>query len=292
MAELLQFEPILLEKFKEHMAWMNKNGGYLKHLQAIHSVGEGQPQEAASQNCNENKNRYINILPYDHSRVKLSPSNTVDGSDYVNATYMPGANSKHEYIASQGPLSHTAADFWQLVWEQDVHNIVMLTKCYEDSWEICYKYWPDKGKSETYRHLKVTAGSEESFSDWTVRNYTVTMNDSSRDVRHFHFKSWPDYGVPTREQTLVRFVRYVRSNLLPSEGPLVVHCSAGVGRTGTFLVVDRLLQQIKNSNSVSIYGTLEELRRERMWMVQTVAQYEYIHKCLLCVVEGKEDVDV
>ncbi|KAL3881999.1 hypothetical protein ACJMK2_028380 [Sinanodonta woodiana] len=262
---------------------------YAEQFEDLKEVGRNQPCTAAELVCNRGRNRFTNILPFDHSRVKLLPIDDDEGSDYINANYIPGYSSKREYIVTQGPLPSTRDDFWRMLWEHDSRNIVMLTKCVEKGREKCDHYWPSGSDAVFYGDLQVAALNETVFPDWTITEFRVSLGDQTRQIRHFHFTAWPDFGVPSKPQILIRFVRMVREKLIKSGGPVIVHCSAGVGRSGTFIVLDRLLQHIKEHDTVDIFSLVVELRKERVWMVQTEQQYICIHQCLLCVMEGRED---
>ncbi|KAL4233316.1 hypothetical protein ACF0H5_007998 [Mactra antiquata] len=283
--------PVNIANFKQHIISMRADSDfkYAEQFEDLKEVGRGQACTAAELACNRGKNRFTNILPYDHSRVKLLPIDDEEGSDYINANYIPGHNSRREYVVTQGPLPATRDDFWRMLWEQNARNIVMLTKCIEKGREKCDKYWPTGSDAVFYGDLQVATLNETLFPDWTVTEFRISLGEQSRQIRHFHFTSWPDFGVPKKEQVLVRFVRMVREKLIKEAGPIIVHCSAGVGRSGTFVVLDRLLQHIKIQETVDIFSTVAELRKERVWMVQTEQQYICIHNCLLCVLEGRED---
>ncbi|WAR07933.1 PTP10-like protein [Mya arenaria] len=286
--------PVNLADFKNHITYMKADSDfkYAEQFEDLKEIGRGQPVTHAELPCNRGKNRFTNILPYDHSRVKLLPIDDEEGSDYINANYIPGYRSKREYIVTQGPLPATRDDFWRMLWEQNTRNIVMLTKCIEKGREKCDKYWPTGSDAVFYGDLQVAVLNETLFPDWTITEFRVSLGEQSRQVRHFHFTSWPDFGVPKKEQVLVRFVRMVREKLIKDAGPIIVHCSAGVGRSGTFVVLDRMLQRIKDHDSVDIFNAVSELRKQRVWMVQTEQQYICIHNCLLCVLEGREDEHV
>ncbi|XP_026518556.1 receptor-type tyrosine-protein phosphatase eta-like, partial [Terrapene carolina triunguis] len=207
----------------------------------------------------------------DISRVKLSIQNHPT-DDYINANYMPGYNSKKEFIAAQGPLPNTVQDFWRMIWEKNIYAIVMLTKCVEQGRTKCEEYWPDKG-SNYYDDITVTLVSEYVLPEWTIRDFTVEDRDAteSHSVRQFHFTSWPDHGVPETTDLLINFRHLVQENIRqnPPDSPTLVHCSAGVGRTGTFIAIDRLIQQIEMDNISDVYGVVYELRMHRPLMVQT-----------------------
>ncbi|CAH1799924.1 unnamed protein product [Owenia fusiformis] len=284
--------PVPLDQLVEHIRLLSKDSdfGYSEEYEDLKQVGRDQPTSAAELPVNRAKNRFTNILPYDHSRVKLLPTDDEEGSDYINANYMPGHTSKREFIVTQGPLAATKDDFWRMVWEQNCKAIVMLTKCIEKGRERCDHYWPNDSDPCFYGDLQVVILNETHCTEWTISEFKISLGATSRNIKHFHYTAWPDFGVPQRPQSLIKFVRIVREKLLSTniEGPIVVHCSAGVGRSGTYICVDRLLQHIKTSNEADIFGYVHEMRRHRVWMVQTEQQYICIHQCVECVLEGKD----
>ncbi|XP_014781630.1 tyrosine-protein phosphatase 10D isoform X2 [Octopus bimaculoides] len=282
--------PVRASDFESHFVQMSADSDYrfAEEFESIKDVGKYNQTLAAHLSNNRIKNRFVNILPYDFSRVKLSKSSDDDdeGSDYINANYIPGFISRREYIATQGPLSSTRDDFWRMVWEQNVHNIVMLANCIEKHREKCDHYWPDNDETRCYGNIKVEKLNETITSDWTVTEFLVSNQDRvTRHLHHYHFTSWPDFGVPSSPQSTVTFVRLVRDKL-QNIGPLVVHCSAGVGRTGTFISVDRSLQDLEKNNEVDVLSVVHEMRQYRSFMVQTEEQYIYIHRCILHVIKG------
>ncbi|XP_035826277.1 tyrosine-protein phosphatase 10D [Aplysia californica] len=283
--------PVKLADFPSHVRKMTADSDfkYAEEYEDLKEVGRDQPCLAAEFPPNRPKNRFTNILPYDHSRVKLLPTDDEEGSDYINANYMPGYNSKREYIATQGPLPATRDDFWRMVWEQSTRNVVMLTKCQEKGREKSDHYWPSDPEPKFYGDLQVGILNETHMPDWTVTEFKVALGEVSRTVRHFHYRVWPDFGVPKDPTSLIRFVRTVREKLIREGGPIVTHCSAGVGRSGTFIVLDHLLQLIREKDEVDIFSIVYKLRKERVLMVQTEQQYKFIHECLVCVLEGREE---
>ncbi|XP_053398379.1 receptor-type tyrosine-protein phosphatase O-like [Mercenaria mercenaria] len=254
------------------------------------------PKTAAEQQCCRPKNRYTNILPFDHSRVKLRPSDDIEGSDYINANYIPGYNSRREYIATQGAMRATLDDFWRMIWEQNVDTIVMLTKLTENRRHKCDKYWPNLGEPVFYGDLVVSLQSESALSDYIIKIFEVKLKKERKMVRHFSYLKWPDMGCPETPELLLAFVKAVREytnrEKKTTSGPTVVHCSAGVGRTGTFIAVDYLLQHIRDHDEVDIFNLVLEMRNHRLNMVQTEDQYIYIHECLKAfITTDKEEED-
>ncbi|KAM3925338.1 receptor-type tyrosine-protein phosphatase beta isoform 2-T2 [Leptodactylus fuscus] len=287
--------PIKANQFEVHFSKLQADSNYLlsQEYEDLKDVGRNQSFDIALLPENRGKNRYNNILPYDFTRVKLSNVDDDPCSDYINASYTPGNNFRREYIATQGPLPGTKDDFWKMVWEQNVHNIVMVTQCVEKGRVKCDHYWPFDQDSLYYGDLIVQMLSESVLPEWTIREFKICSEDqldAARLVRHFHYTVWPDHGVPETTQSLIQFVRTVRDyiNRTPGSGPTVVHCSAGVGRTGTFIALDRILQQVDTKDSVDIYGAVYDLRLHRVHMVQTECQYVYLHQCIRDVLRARK----
>ncbi|KFZ55492.1 Receptor-type tyrosine-protein phosphatase eta, partial [Antrostomus carolinensis] len=275
--------------FKKQQA--DSNCGFAEEYEELKSAGVHQPKFAAELAENRGKNRYNNVLPYDISRVKLSDQNSAT-DDYINASYMPGYNSKKAFIAAQGPLPNTIEDFWRMIWEKNIYSIVMLTKCVEQARTKCEQYWPDK-QSKSYGDIIVTMVSEIVLPEWTIRDFTVEKSNTpeSHAVRQFHFTSWPDHGVPETTDLLINFRHLVHeySSQNPIDSPTLVHCSAGVGRTGTFIAIDRLIQQIEMENTVDVYGVVYDLRMHRPLMVQTEDQYVFLNQCVMDIIRSQKD---
>ncbi|XP_048217272.1 receptor-type tyrosine-protein phosphatase eta [Perognathus longimembris pacificus] len=278
--------------FKKQQA--DSNCGFAEEYEDLKLVGISLPKYAAELAENRGKNRYNNVLPYDISRVKLSVQ-THSTDDYINANYMPGYHSKRDFIATQGPLPNTLKDFWRMVWEKNVYAIVMLTKCVEQGRTKCEEYWPSK-QAQDYGDITVTMTTEVVLPEWTIRDFTVKNIQTSEThlLRQFHFTSWPDHGVPDTTDLLINFRYLVRDYMKQSspESPILVHCSAGVGRTGTFMAIDRLIYQIENENTVDVYGIVYDLRMHRPLMVQTEDQYVFLNQCVLDIIRAQKDSKV
>ncbi|KAL4232771.1 hypothetical protein ACF0H5_007459 [Mactra antiquata] len=250
-------------------------------------IKETSTTNAAKLESNTAKNRWVNILPFDHSRVKLQQIDDDDPtSDYINANYMPGFNNQREYIATQGPLPGTVDDFWRLVWEQDVRVIVMLTQCKEGNKVKCEKYWPDELREpKQYGDVVVNPVSISQLDKYNISIFYVTVNNSTHQVIHFHYLDFPDFSANVEFDHFIEFVRTVR-NHVPHDmtGPMIVHCSAGVGRTGTFITVDRLQlylnsPEFSENDEIDIFNMVLSLRQNRVYMVQTESQFIMIHDC-------------
>nr|XP_020865328.1 receptor-type tyrosine-protein phosphatase eta isoform X6 [Phascolarctos cinereus] len=275
--------------FKKQQA--DSNCGFAEEYEDLKLIGVNQPKFAAEIPENRGKNRYNNVLPYDISRVKLSIQTQVT-DDYINANYMPGYYSKKDFIATQGPLPNTLKDFWRMVWEKNIYSIVMLTKCVEQGRTKCEEYWPSK-QTQNYGDITVGIISEIILPEWTIRDFTVKNNKTSEShpLRQFHFTSWPDHGVPDTTDLLINF-RYLVNDYMkqsPPESPVLVHCSAGVGRTGTFIAIDRLIHQMENENAVDVYGIVYDLRLHRPLMVQTEDQYVFLNQCVWDIIKSQKD---
>ncbi|XP_064236883.1 receptor-type tyrosine-protein phosphatase H isoform X3 [Aotus nancymaae] len=278
---------ILAEDFADHVRKNEKdsNCGFAEEYQQLSLVGTSQSQMVASTPENNAKNRYRNVLPYDWSRVPLKPIHEEPGSDYINASFMPGLWSPQEFIATQGPLPQTVGDFWRLVWEQQSHTLVMLTNCMEAGRVKCEHYWPLDSQPCTHGHLRVTLESEEVTENWTVRELQLLQVEEQKtlSVRQFHYLAWPDHGVPSSPDTLLAFWRMLRQWLdqTMEGGPPIVHCSAGVGRTGTLIALDVLLRQLECEGLLGPFSFVKKMRESRPLMVQTEAQYVFLHQCIL-----------
>ncbi|XP_048579427.1 receptor-type tyrosine-protein phosphatase S isoform X3 [Nematostella vectensis] len=276
-------KPIPIALFPEYVAKMQANGGIrLENEYKKFNNGQQFPWEAARKPANKNKNRYANIVAYDHSRVVLERVNGDEDSDYINASFIHGYDgTPRSFIASQGPLPPAFEGFWRMVWEQNSQSIVMLTNLVELGKTKCHKYWPDK--IETYGGVTVTLHQSEIFADYEIRTFILSKakRSGSRMVRQFHFTVWPDKGVPQYATAVLAFRRKVRALNPRDAGPVIVHCSAGVERTGTYIVIDAMLEQAKKSRTVDIRNYLIALRKDRPHMVQTKEQYSFIHSAVL-----------
>ncbi|XP_016092990.1 receptor-type tyrosine-protein phosphatase F-like [Sinocyclocheilus grahami] len=275
--------PISVCALADHIERLKANDG-LHFSQEYESVDPGQQftWENSNLEVNKPKNRYANVIAYDHSRVVLIPIDGVPGSDYINGNYIDGYRKQNAYMATQGPLPETFSDFWRMVWEQRASTIVMMTRLEEKSRVKCDQYWPSRG-TETYGMIQVSMLDTVELATYSVRTFALYKNGSSekREVRQFQFMAWPDHGVPEYPTPILAFLRRVKACNPPDAGPMVVHCSAGVGRTGCFIVIEAMLERMKHEKSVDIYGHVTCMRSQRNYMVQTEDQYIFIHEALL-----------
>ncbi|KAI2663860.1 Receptor-type tyrosine-protein phosphatase T [Labeo rohita] len=232
----------------------------------------------------------------DHTRVRLQLLEGDPHSDYINANYIDGYHRPRHYIATQGPMQETVRDFWRMIWQENSASIVMVTNLVEVGRVKCVRYWPDE--TEVYGDIKVTLIETEPLAEYVIRTFTVQKttpvdiklttcsclqkgHHEIREIRQFHFTSWPDHGVPCYATGLLGFIRQVKFLNPPDAGPIVVHCSAGAGRTGCFIAVDIMLDMAESEGVVDIFNCIRELRSQRVNMVQTEEQYVFVHDAIL-----------
>ncbi|XP_016813255.1 receptor-type tyrosine-protein phosphatase U isoform X9 [Pan paniscus] len=224
---------------------------------------------------------------YDRHRVKLHPMLGDPNADYINANYIDirinreGYHRSNHFIATQGPKPEMVYDFWRMVWQEHCSSIVMITKLVEVGRVKCSRYWPED--SDTYGDIKITLVKTETLAEYVVRTFALERRGYSarHEVRQFHFTAWPEHGVPYHATGLLAFIRRVKASTPPDAGPIVIHCSAGTGRTGCYIVLDVMLDMAECEGVVDIYNCVKTLCSRRVNMIQTEEQYIFIHDAIL-----------
>ncbi|XP_056002947.1 receptor-type tyrosine-protein phosphatase epsilon-like isoform X2 [Ostrea edulis] len=262
-----QLESVIAEK-KKH-----EEDGF-KREYAMLPYGEQHQCDAGKRPENVPRNRFKTTFPYDHSRVILNGDNGTS-SDYINANYINGTDEENEYIASQGPKQNTLVDFWAMIWQDNVSQIVMLTNLKEGVKIKCTQYWPEEMKARAFGQLVVKSVEEKKYAFYVIRKLSVSHKElkKSRVVTQYHYTSWPDHGTPDPLCLVVFHDHVTRTKPNQNKAPIVVHCSAGIGRTGTYIALDALYKAGKATCKVNIAEYVKTMRANRMNMVQTYEQY-------------------
>uniref|UniRef100_A0A8C1AP11 Tyrosine-protein phosphatase non-receptor type 20 n=1 Tax=Cyprinus carpio carpio TaxID=630221 RepID=A0A8C1AP11_CYPCA len=248
----------------------------LQNLRPLDECLIGQTKE------NKKKNRYKNIVPFDTTRVMLGK----DGG-YINANFikMPVKDENFLYIACQGPLPTTLGDFWQMVWEQKSNVIAMMTQEVEGGKVKCQRYWPDTPRSPEMvdDRLQITLVKDQHLDNFVIRLIEVKdiQTNEIQRVTHLNYTGWPDHGTPTQPEQLLTFISYMRH--IHQSGPIITHCSAGIGRSGTLICIDVVLGLISKDADFDISDVVRTMRLQRQGMVQTEEQYIFCYQVILYV---------
>eukprot|EP00079_Xenopus_tropicalis_P027337 XP_012821586.1 PREDICTED: tyrosine-protein phosphatase non-receptor type 9 isoform X1 [Xenopus tropicalis] len=285
-----------LAQLKEYVGRVGRRGTYEEYEEMRKKQPEGTFTVSLAP-VNRDRNRYGDVLCLDQTRVKLKRLNWHERSDYINASFMDGYLQKNMYIGTQGPLEKTFSDFWQMIWEQNVLVIVMTTRVEEGGHRKCGQYWPlSTGSLSTYGAVTVTNKATENYQHYrkTTLELSTRQGKDKRLISHLQFLSWPDFGVPSSASALINFrgaVKKEQRRLVeelgtqwrgpPGGPPLVVHCSAGIGRTGTFCTLDICLSQLDDVGTVSIQETVQKMRQQRAFSIQTPEQYYFCYTSIL-----------
>ncbi|XP_066030559.1 receptor-type tyrosine-protein phosphatase epsilon-like isoform X4 [Pocillopora verrucosa] len=311
---------IPVENFAAHVKLMHTDGDYrfnqeFESLQSVHVKSKTWINSEKPEN--QSKNRYNNIVAYDHSRVILSLTENEPDSHYINGNYVDSFKKVNAYIATQGPMANTIKDFWRMVWEQNCTVVVMITNIIEKGRHKCAMYWPSKqAKSEAHGPLRVTYLDEEAFAHYTLRRFevkpvehsthysqykyssrmvTIGINwDATEDevkpmiVCQYHFTGWPDHGAPDHgcEYPALDFIFKSSAASQEGAGPIIVHCSAGVGRSGAYIVIHSMMKRMIEMRDVNIFDFVAQIRQQRNHLVQEECQYIFVHDALLHFIES------
>ncbi|MFH4974529.1 hypothetical protein AB6A40_001238 [Gnathostoma spinigerum] len=294
----------LISKYREH----ESNHSWNALFQNIQNLSDKQERSlklstrVAHSSQNVDKNRYRNVSTYDCSRVRLQRTED-DQSDYINASPLCLPLARRNYILTQGPLSSTCNDFWQMIWEQECTLIVMLNKVIERNSPKCHQYFPVDSNSEcVFATFTVRLLSTNSFPHFIVRTLQLIATDDrmldddtepARTLLHYQFISWPDFGVPHSSNVFIEFLEHVKATKrLEQPPPAVIHCSAGIGRTGAFVVVDSVLSMIEEKvSNVDVEQLVVKMRRYRMGLIQTPQQLQFCWKTIVDALLAREQTE-
>ncbi|XP_019695713.2 receptor-type tyrosine-protein phosphatase mu isoform X1 [Harpegnathos saltator] len=281
-------EMISLMKVKDFEDYVRQaiESGLLDKQYETFPRGQTQSWDYGKLPQNKTKNRYGNLIAYDETRVILKKLPDDAHSDYINANYITGYKKKKRYIATQGPKPNTVVDFWRMIWQEKVLIICMLANVIENGKTKCEQYWPDIGKKKKYGEIIVLNATHNVFADYCFRTLHITYEKETRKVEHLHYTAWPDHGVPLYTHSVVTYLKKLLATP-PGDGPVVVHCSAGVGRTGTIILCDICLHRAAAEGVVDVFAETASIRRERANMVDNKQQYLLAHlalvECLLII---------
>ncbi|KAI1295769.1 Receptor-type tyrosine-protein phosphatase T [Halotydeus destructor] len=285
----IRSHPVPISELATYIESMSRDDGFKAEYFSV-PRGQTAPWTSAKTQDNKGKNRYGNLLAYDDNRVKLDVEDEdLDGivedncqsTDYINASFVDGYKRDKRYIATQGPCSNTLTDFWRMVWQTDSRIVIMLSNLEEDGRNKCDKYWPEE--MQTYGQYRVTVIGKEVFADYVVRKFYVEKGEFKREVIQYHFVSWPDHAVPTYSVSLIAFLRKIRSShaYKVKANPVIIHCSAGIGRTGTLVLIDIMFDMAEAERQVDFLKYFCQIRKSRVNMIEKVNQYVFCHQILL-----------
>lgn len=262
--------------------------GFLREYEMLPNRFSDRTTKNSDMKENSCKNRYPDIKAYDQTRVKLSPTNGNQSTDYINANFVIGYKERKKFICAQGPMETTINDFWRMIWEQHLEIIVMLTNLEEYNKSKCAKYWPERVfDSKQFGDISVKFTTERKTGDYIIRSLDVTKSnligeeEDHRQITQYHYLTWKDFMAPEHPHGIIKFIRQINSVYSVQRGPILVHCSAGVGRTGTLVALDSLVQQLEEESMVSIFNTVCDLRHQRNFLVQSLKQYIFLYRALL-----------
>ncbi|XP_034066634.1 tyrosine-protein phosphatase non-receptor type 12-like isoform X4 [Gymnodraco acuticeps] len=256
----------------------------LRRLSTKYRTEKIYPTNVGEKEENVKKNRYKDILPFDHTRVKLTLKTTNNDSDYVNANFIKGMDGPEAYIATQGPLQNTVIDFWRMNWEYNVAVIVMACREFEMGRKKCERYFPLLGEEPmSFGPFRISCESEQARTDYFIRTLTVENENENRRLTQFHYMNWPDHDVPSSFDSILDMIALMREYQENDDVPICVHCSAGCGRTGAICAIDytwNLLKAGKIPEDFNVFRLIQEMRTQRHSAVQTKEQYELVHRAI------------
>uniref|UniRef100_A0A8D3E6R0 protein-tyrosine-phosphatase n=1 Tax=Scophthalmus maximus TaxID=52904 RepID=A0A8D3E6R0_SCOMX len=256
----------------------------LRRLSTKYRTEKIYPTNVGEREENVKKNRYKDILPFDHTRVKLTLKTTNQDTDYVNANFIKGMDGPEAYIATQGPLQNTVIDFWRMNWEYNVAVIVMACREFEMGRKKCERYFPVREEEPmSFGSFRISCESEQARTDYFIRTLTVEYENETRRITQFHYMNWPDHDVPSSFDSILDMIALMREYQENDDVPICVHCSAGCGRTGAICAIDytwNLLKAGKIPEDFNVFRLIQEMRTQRHSAVQTKEQYELVHRAI------------
>jgi len=284
-------KPVSIGDFQKHCVQRRKYPVLLK-LEFNNAIKETevQPTRAAARKGNIEKNQNPRIVPYDHNRVILEPEDGVPDSDYINASYVDSLVQPKAYIVTQGPTENTIGDFWRMVWQERASCIVMVTRTFDFIRVMCVQYWPaGKNKEEVYSGVGVTVENEEQLANFMIRTIRLRKNGEERKVILFHYTEWPCHSNPF-SNALLEFRRRVRNvmNHHPDsqDGPVIVHCNDGAGRSGVYVAIDANIELSEEDGVMDVFGYVKKMRTQRRGLVESLDQYKFIYETLVEYTRG------
>ncbi|XP_030639532.1 tyrosine-protein phosphatase non-receptor type 12 isoform X2 [Chanos chanos] len=256
----------------------------LRRLSTKYRTEKIYPTNVGEKEENVKKNRYKDILPFDHSRVKVTLKTSNQDTDYINANFIKGMDGPETYIATQGPLPNTVIDFWRMIWEYNVAVIVMACREFEMGRKKCERYFPLFGDDPmTFGPFRISCESEQARTDYFIRSLTAEYENETRRITQFHYINWPDHDVPSSFDSILDMIALMREYQEHSDVPICIHCSAGCGRTGAICAIDytwNLLKAGKIPEDFNVFRLIQEMRTQRHSAVQTKEQYELVHRAI------------
>ncbi|XP_053112414.1 tyrosine-protein phosphatase non-receptor type 12 isoform X2 [Hemicordylus capensis] len=266
------------------MELLRNTGTRLRRLSTKYRTEKIYPTVTGEKEENVKKNRYKDILPFDHSRVKLTLKTPPQDSDYINANFIKGVHGPKAYVATQGPLANTVIDFWRMIWEYNVVIIVMACREFEMGRKKCERYWPLYGEEGVYfGPFHISCEAEQARTDYYIRTLLLEFQNETRRVYQFHYVNWPDHDVPSSFDSILDMISLMREYQEHEDVPICIHCSAGCGRTGAICAIDytwNLLKAGKIPEEFNVFSLIQEMRTQRHSAVQTKEQYELVHRAI------------